>query len=47
VREVADIFVTAARKPMNDNLVYTVGDDIVDMADFIAEVRSRSTWRRD
>ena len=41
MREVADMFVTAARKPMTDSLVYTVGGDIVDMPDFIAEVEKQ------
>lgn len=37
MREVADMFITAARKPMSNCLVYTVGGDIVDTKDFIAE----------
>ncbi len=38
MREVADMFVTAARNKMTDGLVYTVGGDIVDMPDYIAAV---------
>ena len=38
MREVADMFITAARHPANDSLVFTVGGDIVDMPDFIAAV---------
>ena len=38
MREVADMFVTAARRPAQDSVVYTVGGDIVDMPDFIATV---------
>ncbi len=36
MREVADMFVTAARSPMTDGLVYTVGGDVVDMPAFVA-----------
>jgi nucleoside-diphosphate-sugar epimerase len=38
MREVADMFVTAAHQPMSDGLAYTVGGDIVDMREFIAAV---------
>ncbi len=35
MREVADMFVSCARKPMSDGQVYTVGGDVVDTAGFI------------
>lgn len=38
MREVADMFVTAARRPADGSPVYTVGGDIVDMPEFINAV---------
>jgi nucleoside-diphosphate-sugar epimerase len=35
MREVADMFLACARKPMTDGLVYTVGGDVLDTAGFI------------